>query len=457
MADLCPVEKNKEYIMSVTDIGNDGEGIGHIEGFAVFVKDALPGEKIRVKITKANKKLAYGRLMEIIEHSEYRTEPECPVFKRCGGCSLQHLSYDSRLDFKTKKVKDALMRIGGFKNPQVKDAFGMDKPYFYRNKAQFPVRKGNQGVDIGFYAKRSHDIVNIDSCMIQNSINDKVIKIVREYITEENIEPYDEISGKGLIRHIVTRIGHVTGEVIVCIVVNGSSIPKKNKLVEKLLCIDGIKGILLNVNKKNTNVILSDITKVLWGRDYIIDYIGDIKFQISINSFYQVNPVQTNFLYSRAMELAGLTGNENVLDIYCGIGTISLFLARKAKKVIGVEIVEKAIEDAKRNAKLNNINNAEFIAGPAEKIISEVYSNGFMADVVIVDPPRKGCDINVINTIIEMMPKRVVYVSCDPSTLARDLKILSDNGYSIGEAEPVDQFCHTTHVETVVLMSRVQK
>ena len=454
MNNICPVEKNKDYLMEITDIGNEGEGIGKIDGFTVFVKDALPGEKIKVRITKVNKSFAFGRLMEIIEPSEYRVEPECPVYKRCGGCSLQHLSYDEQLKFKTKKVKDVLERIGGFENADVNDAVGMENPFHYRNKAQFPVREGKNGVEIGFYAPRSHNVIDIDSCLIQHPLNDKIIRLIREFINEENISVYNENTGKGLIRHIVTRIGYVTKEVLICIVINGKSIPKKEKLIKKLSEVEGLKGIVLNINTKNTNVILSRETKVLWGQGFITDYIGDVKFEISINSFYQVNPVQTKILYSKALELAGLTGNENVFDIYCGIGTISLFLAKKAKKVIGVEIVEQAIEDAKRNAEINGITNAEFIAGSAEEVIPKLYKEGITADVVVVDPPRKGCDEAVLDTIIKMQPEKVVYVSCDPSTFARDLKILCSNGYEKGTAQPVDQFCHSGHVETAVLLQR---
>ena len=455
MNNICPVEKNKDYLMEITDIGNEGEGIGKIDGFTVFVKDALPGEKIKVLITKVNKSFAFGRLMEIIEPSEYRVEPECPVYKRCGGCSLQHLSYDEQLKFKTKKVKDVLERIGGFENADVNDAVGMENPFHYRNKAQFPVREGKNGVEIGFYAPRSHNVIDIDSCLIQHPLNDKIIRLIREFINEENISVYNENTGKGLIRHIVTRIGYVTKEVLICIVINGKSIPKKEKLIKKLSEVEGLKGIVLNINTKNTNVILSRETKVLWGQGFITDYIGDVKFEISINSFYQVNPVQTKILYSKALELAGLTGNENVFDIYCGIGTISLFLAQKAKKVIGVEIVEQAIEDAKRNAEINGITNAEFIAGSAEEVIPKLYKEGITADVVVVDPPRKGCDEAVLDTIIKMQPEKVVYVSCDPSTFARDLKILCSNGYEKGTAQPVDQFCHSGHVEVVCCLHRV--
>jgi len=450
---ICPVEKNKNYIMTINDIGEQGEGIGKIDGFTVFVKDALPGEKIKVIITKVNKNYAFGHLSEILEPSEYRVEPPCPVYKRCGGCSIQHLDYKKQLDFKRKKVFDCLERIGGFKKPDVKETAGMETPYYYRNKAQFPVRKGKNGIEIGFYAQRSHNVINIDSCLIQHSINNKILKIVKDFITEEKISVYDEETGKGLIRHIVTRVGYVTDEKLVCIVINGNNLPKSDKLIEKLKEIKGLKGVVLNINKANTNVVLGRENKVIWGDNFITDYIGNVKFEISTNSFYQVNPLQTKVLYGKALELAELSGNENVLDIYCGIGTISLFLAQKAKKVVGVEIVEQAIKDAKRNARINNIKNTEFIAGAAEDVIPKLYKDGFVADVVVVDPPRKGCDTAVLDTIINMKPEKVVYVSCDPATFARDLKILCENGYSINEVYPVDQFCHSTHIENVVKLT----
>ena len=373
MKDICPVEKNRDYIMRIDDIGNDGEGIGKIEGFTVFVKDALPQEKVSVKIVKVKKNFAYGRLMEIIEPSENRVQPKCVVYKRCGGCSLQHLSYEAQLDFKTKKVYDALTRIGGFKNPTVERAVGMDNPFYYRNKAQFPVGKDKNGVKIGFYAPRSHDIVDVEECIIQNKINRQINDIIRCFITEEGIEPYDESTGRGLLRHIVTRVGFVTGEVLVCLVVNGRKIPSSEKLVKKLRDIKGVKGIVLNVNTKKTNVILGDEIIVLWGQDFITDYIGNVKFEVSIKSFYQVNPLQTKVLYEKALELAGLSGDENVLDLYCGIGTISLFLAQKAKNVIGIEIVEQAVKDAESIAG----------AGTAEKVLVKGHADGVVLPVSI--------------------------------------------------------------------------
>ncbi|MCI1959869.1 MAG: 23S rRNA (uracil(1939)-C(5))-methyltransferase RlmD [Clostridia bacterium] len=451
---ICPVEKNKDYFIEINDIGNDGEGIGKINEFTVFVKNVLPGEKVKIKILKVKKHFAYGKVLEILTYSKNRIEPLCQVAKRCGGCTLQHLRYSAQIDFKTKKVYDALTRIGKFNNPDVKKCIGMENPYNYRNKAQYPVGEYKDGLRIGFYAGRSHEIIDNNNCIIQHKANSKIIEIIRNFIQTENISAYNEETGNGLIRHVMTRIGFYTDEILVCIVINAKRLPKEEKLIENLRKIDGLRGIILNINTEKTNVILGRKNIVIWGRDYITDYIGDVKFNISVRSFYQVNPVQTKVLYETALNYAELNGNENVLDLYCGIGTISLFLAQKAKKVIGVEIVPQAIEDAKKNAQINNIQNAEFICGASEEVVPEIYKKGFKADVIVVDPPRKGCDIEVINTILKMKPKKVVYVSCDPATLSRDLKILCEDSYTISKIQPVDQFCFSTHVETVVLMSR---
>jgi 23S rRNA (uracil-5-)-methyltransferase RumA len=452
-----PVIKNEDYVMTVTDIGSDGQGVGKIDGFTIFVPEALPEEEIEVKITKVKKSFAFGRMMKIIKESQYRVQPACELAKRCGGCSLQHMSYEAQLKFKTKRVKDAMERIGGFTDVTVLDAIGMENPYNYRNKAQFPVGKDNDGVKIGFYAKRSHNIVDCKSCKIQHEVNDKIIAIMRKYIEENDVPVYNEETGKGLIRHVITRVGFATGEIMVCIVANGAKLPNSEALINELQEIESMTSIVLNVNRERTNVILGNKIKQLWGNEFISDFIGDVKFEISPLSFFQVNPVQTKILYQKAIELAELSGDENVLDIYCGIGTISLFLAQKAKKVMGVEIIPEAIEDARKNAKINDIKNVEFRIGSAEDIIPIIHEEGFRPDVVVVDPPRKGCDETVLEAIVAMKPQKVVYVSCEPSTFARDLKFLSENGYVAGPVQPVDQFCHSNHVETVVLMSRVEK
>lgn len=449
-----PVTKNEYYTMTIDDIGINGEGIGKINGYTLFVEGALPEEVVEVKVIKAKKNFGYGKLVNIIEPSKNRTEPICSIANRCGGCQLQHLSYEAQLEYKRKKVQDVIERIGGI-NIEVNKAIGMETPYYYRNKVQFPVGKSKDNdIKIGFYAMRSHNIITTDKCYIQDSVNEEIITKVKEYIIENNIQPYNEESHRGLIRHIITRISYYTKEIMVGIVINGKKLPNQEDLVSKLTTIPNMKSIYTNVNKEKTNVILGKKVETIWGAPYITDYIGDVKYNISPLSFYQVNPVQTEKLYNKALEYANLNGQETVWDAYCGIGTISLFLAKQAKKVYGVEIVPEAIEDAKANAALNDINNAQFFAGKAEEIIPQKYKEGIKADVIVVDPPRKGCDKELLDTIIDMQPDRVVYVSCDPATLARDLKILGEGGYEVREVQPVDMFPETVHVECVTVLSR---
>jgi len=451
-----PVEKNQTYTMSITDIGTNGEGIGRIDGYTVFVEGALPEEVIKVLIVKTKKHFGYGKLLEILEPSPHRVTPACPVAAKCGGCQLQHLSYEGQLAFKTKKVKDHLERIGGFSGISVGYAIGMEEPWRYRNKAQFPVGGKTGEPEIGFYAKRSHRIIDTPVCMLQNEVNDRIVKIIRAFLAEYEIPLYDETIHRGLVRHILTRIGRRTGEIMVCLVVNGRKLPHCDVLVERLREIEGMTSIVLNVNTDQTNVILGTEVHVLWGKETIRDYIGDVQFEISPLSFYQVNPLQTQVLYQTALDFAELEGNETVLDLYCGIGTISLFFAQKAKHVFGVEIVPEAIADAKRNAALNGMNNADFAVGAAEDVIPRLYEEkGITADVVVVDPPRKGCDSVLLDTIAAISPKKVVYVSCDSATLARDLAYLCPKGYTIEKVQVVDMFPHTVHVETVVLLSKL--
>lgn len=451
-----PVEKNQTYTMSITDIGTNGEGIGRIDGYTVFVEGALPEEVIKVLIVKTKKHFSYGKLLEILEPSPHRVTPACPVAAKCGGCQLQHLSYEGQLSFKTKKVKDHLERIGGFSGISVGYAKGMEEPWRYRNKAQFPVGGKTGEPEIGFYAKRSHRIIDTPVCMLQNKINDQIVKIIRAFLTEYEIPLYDETIHRGLVRHILTRIGRRTGEIMVCLVVNGRNLPHCDVLVERLHEIEGMTSIVLNVNTAQTNVILGTEVHVLWGKETIRDYIGDVQFEISPLSFYQVNPLQTQVLYQTALDFAELEGNETVLDLYCGIGTISLFFAQKAKHIFGVEIVPEAIADAKRNAALNGMNNADFAVGAAEDVIPRLYEEkGITADVVVVDPPRKGCDSVLLDTIAAISPKKVVYVSCDSATLARDLAYLCPKGYTIEKVQVVDMFPHTVHVETVCLLSKL--
>ena len=368
---------------------------------------------------------------------------------------MQHMSYKAQLKFKADLVKDNLKRIGSLEGVTVHETLGMKNPLNYRNKAQYPVASVNGQPVVGFYAKRSHQVVENMGCGIQNAANEKIVSTVKEFISRQRISTYDEISGKGIVRHIVTRTGLKTDEIMIILVINVKELPSRHILVDMLVsAIPNIKSIVLNINMQKTNVILGDRNITIFGEDYITDFIGGFKFKISPLSFYQVNPLQTEMLYDKVLKYAGLTGNEIVFDLYCGIGTISLFLSSKAKKVYGVEVVEAAVFDAKENAKINRVENVEFITGKAEKIISEMYNEGVKANVVVVDPPRKGCDEILLQTLIKMQPDRIVYVSCNPATLARDLKYLDQNGYKTLEVQPVDMFPHTSHVECVVRIQR---
>lgn len=484
-------KKNELVTIEITDMGSGGEGIGRADGFTLFVKGAVVGDVIEAKVLKAKKTYGYAKIEKILRPSEQREEPVCPVAGRCGGCQLQSMSYPAQLAWKERKVKGCLTRIGGVEFAEEGDAQGVgevenltdaapgdvakkDKPRFlpilgmedcfaYRNKAQFPVGKDKNGkIVTGFYAGHSHAIIPSTSCAIQAPVNGVICKTVCEHMEQYRIEPYDEETHTGLVRHILTRVGAATGEVLVCLIVNGKSLRSAEILAERLKeAVEQqkltLKGVCLNVNREKTNVILGTEVIPVWGDTYITDYIGDVSFRISPLSFYQVNPKQTKVLYEKALEFAGLTGDEIVWDLYCGIGTISLFLAKKAKQVYGVEIVPQAIEDAKQNAIRNEITNAEFFVGAAEDVLPAKYkeSGGSMrADVIVVDPPRKGCDEALLQTVVNMEPKRVVYVSCDPATLARDVKYLEENGYKLVKAQPVDMFPFTEHVESVVLLSR---
>ena len=448
--------KNDIVTLEIVDCGTDGEGIGKADGFTVFVKDAVIGDTIMAKIMKAKKNYGYGRLMEILKPSPYRVEPVCLSARQCGGCQLQAVSYEEQKVFKEKKLRGHLERIGGFTEFPMEPLIGMDDPYHYRNKAQFPVGRNKEGrIVTGFYAGRTHAIIENRDCALGIPQNKDVLDRVIAHMEKYNIAPYDEATGKGLVRHIFVRYGFFTGELMVCLIINGQDLPHQRELVEKLCEIPGMTSISLNMNKKRSNVILGDKVKTIWGEDYITDKIGDISYEISPLSFFQVNPKQTWKLYSKALEYADLHGEETVWDLYCGIGTISLFLAQKAKFVRGVEIVPAAIEDAKRNAQINHIENVEFFVGKAEEVLPREYEkNGVYADVIVVDPPRKGCDAMLLKTILKMQPKRVVYVSCDSATLARDLRFLCDNGYELKKVCGVDQFPQTVHVETIVLLSK---
>ena len=447
--------KNDLVTLEIEDCGIDGEGIGKADGFTVFVKDAVIGDTVTAKIIKAKKNYGYGRLMEVLKPSPYRVEPKCEFARQCGGCQLQALSYDQQLVFKTNKVKGHLERIGGFTDIPMEPIIGMDELFHYRNKAQFPVGRNKEGkIVTGFYAGRTHNIIENRDCALGVAENKEVLDRVIAHMEKYGIEPYNEATGKGLVRHVLIRYGYFTKEVMVCLILNGNKIPKEEQLVKSLCEIPGMTSITINVNKKRSNVILGEEICLLWGQEYITDRIGDISYQISPLSFYQVNPMQTQKLYAKALEYADLHGQETVWDLYCGIGTISLFLAQKAKFVRGVEIVPAAIENAKENAKLNGLENTEFFVGKAEEVLPREYKkNGVYADVIVVDPPRKGCDETLLETMVEMNPDRIVYVSCDSATLARDLKYLCERGYELRKVCPVDQFGMTVHVETVVLLS----
>lgn len=448
--------KNDLVTLEIEDCGIDGEGIGKADGFTVFVKDAVIGDTVTAKIIKAKKNYGYGRLMEVLKPSPYRVEPKCEFARQCGGCQLQALSYDQQLVFKTNKVKGHLERIGGFTDIPMEPIIGMDELFHYRNKAQFPVGRNKEGkIVTGFYAGRTHNIIENRDCALGVAENKEVLDRVIAHMEKYGIEPYNEATGKGLVRHVLIRYGYFTKEVMVCLILNGNKLPKEEQLVKSLCEIPGMTSITINVNKKHSNVILGEEICLLWGQEYITDRIGDISYQISPLSFYQVNPMQTQKLYAKALEYADLHGEETVWDLYCGIGTISLFLAQKAKFVRGVEIVPAAIENAKENAKLNGLENTEFFVGKAEEVLPREYKkNGVYADVIVVDPPRKGCDETLLETMIEMNPERIVYVSCDSATLARDLKYLCERGYELRKVCPVDQFGMTVHVETVVLLSQ---
>lgn len=449
-------KKNDLVTLEITDLGSSGEGIGKVDGFTLFVKDALIGDVIQAKIIKLKKNYGYGRLMEIVIPSPARVEARCLKARACGGCQIQPLDYEKQLEYKENKVGGLLERVGKIRDYVMEPIIGMEEPWHYRNKAQFPVGKDKDGKIItGFYAGRTHSIVPLDKCFIQHPLNEQIMSIVQRWMEEFNISSYDEVSHKGLVRHIFTRIGKYTEEVMVCLVINGKKIPKEAELIERLKQIPGIKSICLNVNRENTNVILGKDIQCLWGQPYITDKIGEISYRISPLSFFQVNPIQTQKLYATALEYAGLTGKETVWDLYCGIGTISLFLAQAAKKVYGVEIVPEAIRDAQENARLNHIENAEFFVGKAEEVLPEQYEkNGVYADVIVVDPPRKGCDEKLLACMVQMAPETIVYVSCDPATLARDLNYLSNHGYKVKKVRCTDMFPHSVHVETCVLLGR---
>ena len=484
--------KNDVIEFDIIDYGNEGEGIGKTDAFTWFIKDTVIGDRVRASVMKLKKNYGYARLLEVIKPSRDRVEPPCKVARACGGCTLQASSYKSQLRFKENKVLSSLERIGGFSRGSYEydGIIGMEEPFRYRNKAIFPVGKNKAGEVIsGFYANHSHTIIENDDCLLGVKENKQILDIVLDFIRKFKIEVYDEDSHKGLVRNILIRKGFHTAELMVCIIINGDRLSHTSELVEALLSVEGMTSISLNINKTKTNVIMGKEMIDLYGNGYIEDYIGDIKFRISPLSFYQVNPEQTFKLYSKALEYANLSGNEVVWDLYCGIGSISLFLARSARQVYGIEIIKEAIDDAIENARINGIDNASFYVGEAEKVLPKLYRdfesgqdksgdnkgdkidggseskvsdvsdkevvNKFAPDVMVVDPPRKGCDKLCLDTMIKMNPERIVYVSCDCATLARDARYLCENGYGLRRVCVVDQFGHTGHVETVALLSKL--
>lgn len=457
MKKTAPVAKNDFIDIVFEDLTHDGAGVAKVDGYPIFVPNGLPGEKAKIKVIKINKGYGFGRLIELYEKSEHRIDVPVEEAHKYGGTQLQHISYEGQLQFKEKQVREVLDRIGKLEDVKIHPILGMEEPWHYRNKAQVPVGEKDGKLIAGFFKPRSHEIVDTNESLIQHPAVNEAIQTVKEICSELGIQAFDEATHKGVLRHIMARYGKTTGELMVVIVTRTVELPEKNKMVEQIVArLPYVKSIVHNVNSKRTNVILGEKTKVLWGNEVIYDYIGDVKFAISALSFYQVNPDQTKVLYDKALEYAGLSGEESVIDAYCGIGTISLFLAQKAKRVFGVEVVPEAIEDARRNAELNGIENAEFAVGEAEVVIPEWYKQGNKADVLVVDPPRKGCDEALLQTIIDMKPKKVVYVSCNPATLARDLRILEDGGYKTYEVQPVDMFPQTTHVECCALIQLIK-
>ncbi|MEG0813395.1 MAG: 23S rRNA (uracil(1939)-C(5))-methyltransferase RlmD [Clostridium sp.] len=448
--------KNEVFQLKIDDMSDTGEGIGRVDGYIWFVKDAIIGDLVEVKAMKMKKSYGFARLIEVLEPSPGRTEALCPTARQCGGCQLQSMKYEEQLKFKERKVLNNLKRIGGLESIVMEPIIGMEHPWRYRNKAQFPFGEDKEGnIIAGFYAGRTHCIIENEDCLLGVEENKDILKAVKTVMEQYSIEAYDEESHRGMVRHVLTRKGFQTGEIMVCLVINGKTLPHSEEFVEALLKISGVTDISYNINTERTNIILGNQVVTLHGPGYITDSIGTVKYRISPLSFYQVNSIQTERLYGTALEYANLTGNETVWDLYCGIGTISLFLSQQAKKVYGVEMVPQAIEDARENAKLNGFGNVEFFVGKAEEVLPERYEkNNEAVDVIVVDPPRKGCDTVCLDTMVRMTPKKIVYVSCDSATLARDLKYLGERGYEVKRARCCDMFPQGVHVETVVLLVR---
>lgn len=448
-----PVEKNKEYIVDIIDNGFEGEGIAKIDGFTIFIPNTIKGEKVKILIVKVLKSHAFGKALEIIKSSKHRKASDCETYKRCGGCDLRHVEYKETLKMKQNAVQSLVNKT--LKNKiEVEETVGMENPLFYRNKAQYPVGLDKEGNPIiGVFANRTHEIIPIKECLIQNKESQELARFVIEFINKNKISAYDENSRKGLIRHIVTKVGLKSNEIMLVLVINGRDIPCEKELVKEVLeKFPNVKSIVKNINNKNTNVIMGKENINLYGNGYIKDILGDYVFKISPLSFYQVNPVQAEKLYNIGVEAAAISKNDVVFDLYCGIGTISLFMAKYAKKVYGIEIVEEAIEDAKENAKLNKVDNTEFIAGDVELILDDLINNKkVIPDVIMIDPPRKGLDNKSIENILKVSPKKMVYISCNPATLVRDLAKLEEK-YEIKMIRPVDMFPFSKHIECVSVL-----
>ena len=468
------IKKNDSFTVVIEDLSEDGAGIGKVDGYIWFIKDTVIGDKVEAKAMKMKKSYGFARLVKVLTPSKNRIEPACPVARQCGGCQLQAMSYEEQLRFKENKVYNNLLRIGGFHNLRRTEEkekgtgsddkidflpiMGMDNPWRYRNKAQFPLGKDKEGsVVTGFYAGRTHKIIPQEDCLLGVEENSQILRIIKEHMKQFHIPPYEEEQHRGLIRHVLIRKGFRTGELMVCLVINGRKLPGAEELVSNLCKVNGMKDISLSINMEKNNVIMGKEIVTLYGPGYITDYIGSIRYRLSPLSFYQVNPIQTEKLYGTALEYAGLTGKETVWDLYCGIGTISLFLAQQARMVYGVEVIPEAIQDAMENARINGIENVEFFVGKAEEVLPQKYEDDHIcADVIVVDPPRKGCDQVCLDTIVKMAPERVVYVSCDSATLARDLRYLWDRGYEVKKVRCCDMFGWTGHVEVVCLLSKLR-
>lgn len=448
----APVQKNETITCTFEDLTSEGSGVTKVNGYPIFVPFALPGEKATVRIVKANKNFGYGKLLEVIQESPERIEPD----HQCSGCQLQHMSYPLQLEMKYNQVKNVMQKVAHLDHVPVHPVLGMDHPWRYRNKVQMPVGERNGKLITGFYQERSHRIMESkEPCNVQDEMIDDLVEAVRDIADRQGIKAYDERTHQGTLRHIVVRIGKAMNEAMIILVTRTKKLPHQEVFIKALTeKFPHVKSIMHNINDQRTNVIFGKTTKRLWGEEYIHDKIDDLTFAISARSFYQINPVQTEVLYGKAIEYAAIGKDDVVIDAYCGIGTISLLLAKKAKKVYGVEIVPEAISDAKKNAALNGITNAEFVVGAAEKVMPWWTAQGLKPDVIVVDPPRKGCDGAFLQAMIDMEPQRIVYVSCNPSTLARDLRILEDGGYKTEEVQPVDMFAQTKHVECVVWMTR---